>query len=270
MSRNETLVDRLERPNDEVLRSLRDDACETTRNRLERWDISGVDEPAVRKLSYTYYHDPAEDDPEYVFLLQDPGGLQRRHTEELDQFRSMDERPAVAELVDVYRQFPKSWLLRRNSDFSSEFFTALADTGVISPTSTWQNYLQDGEFYDDFYMTDVVKYRVDGPSKSEIRVSVDEFLREELSAIDPELIFAFGGKAWSALRDHFDATPIETISGDPSKITEIHGTLCETGRETETKILPLSHMSGQVWWRFPPEEYIERMEAGLQQWIEQT
>lgn len=267
MRSKETLIDRLERPDDEVLRSLRDDACETTRNRLERWGFADVDESTVRKLSYTYYHAPEENDQRYVFLLQDPGGLQRRHTEELNRLERIDERPSATELVDVYRQFPKSWLLRdRNADFSSKFFTTLADHGMVSFSSTWQDYLQDEAFYDDFYMTDVVKYRVDGPNSAEKRASVNEFLREELSTIDPELIFAFGGDAWGILRKHFDATPSETTSVDPGKIMQIHGTLCETGGEVDTKILPLSHMSGQVWWRFPPEEYIERMETGLREW----
>lgn len=269
MSPNKDFINRIEYPDDTVLQSLRDDACETTQHRLEKWGFPDIDDSTIRKLSYTYYYDPSHDDPDYVFLLQDPGALQRRHTEELDRLKAIDDQSPLTELVNIYRQFPKSWLLRdRNSDFSSRFFTTLADHGIISLSSTWRDYLRDEVFYDEFYMTDVVKYRVDGSSKTERRASVNGFLREEMAKIDPDLIFAFGGDAWGAMRDFFDSSPVQSGPVDPGKITETHGHLCQTGRKIDAHVLPLSHMSGQVWWRFPPEDYIERMEAGLREWAE--
>jgi hypothetical protein len=267
MSPDRDFINRIEYPDHAALQGLRDDACETTRSRLEEWGYPDVDESTIRKLSYTYYYDPSQDDPDYVFLLQDPGGIQRRHTEELERLKAIDDQSPLTELVDIYRQFPKSWLLRnRNSDFSLKFFSTLSDHGIISLSSTWRDYLRDEGFYHDFYMTDIVKYRVDGFTKREERESVNEFLREELAMIDPDLIFVFGGDAWDVLRGYFDTTPIDTTTVDTSKITEIHGCLCRTGQELDAHVLPLSHMSGQVWWRFPPEEYIERMEAGLREW----
>lgn len=234
---------------------------------MREWEFRDVAESTVRKLSYTYYHKPEQEDPEYVFLLQDPGGLQERHTEEIDRLDGIDQQSSGEELVDIFRQFPKSWLLRnRNSDFSERFFTSLAEHGLISLQSTWREYLREEQFYEDFYMTDVVKYRVDGFNKTEEQASVNEFLRDELIDIDPNLIFAFGGDAWSALRTYFDAIPVQRTSVDPSKITEMHGHLCQANQNLDSKILPLSHMSGQIWWRFPPDDYIKRMEQGLKQW----
>lgn len=264
-------LNRIEHPENPTLRSLLNEARETTRQRLGEWGFNEVAESTVRKLSYTYYHKPEQEDPRYVFLLQDPGGLQERHTEEIHRLDNIDEQSSGEALVDVFRQFPKSWLLRnRNSDFSERFFTTLAEHDLISLPATWREYLRDEKFYEDFYMTDVVKYRVDGFNKTEEDASVNEFLREELREIDPELIFAFGGDAWNVLRTHFHATPVGSVSADTSKITETHGKLFESNRELDSKILPLSHMSGQVWWRFPPDEYIERMEEGLAEWEECT
>lgn len=262
-----SIIERIENPENEHLRSMLSDACQTTEDRLEEWGFSGVSDATIRRLSYTYYHRSDQDDPKYVFLVQDPGGLQRRHTEELDRIRSIEETENLDSLVDVYREFPKSWLLRnRNSDFSEQFFSTLADHGLISYETSWRPYLQNEQFYDDFYMTDVVKYRVDGSNKSEERASVDAFLREELSNLDPELIFSFGRQAWEVLRDHFGAWPVSGGQRDMGKISEMHGQLCETRGQVDTMVLPLSHMSGQVWWRFPPEEYISRMEDGIEEW----
>jgi uracil-DNA glycosylase len=67
-------------------------------------------------------------------------------------------------------------------------------------------------------------------------------LVDELRALDPELILTFGGNAWSALRRHADPEPVGTY------------------------LLPLAHTGGQVRWRFPPDEYVARLDDALAAW----
>ena len=268
MTLDREFVERIEYPENSVLQDLFSDAQQTTRDRLSKWGYSEVDDWLVRKMSYTYYYDHTTDDPDYVFLLQDPGGLQQRHTEELEAIQELPDEFSRRKLVSLYRQFAKSWLLRRNEDFSERFFTALDDLGLISIEPSVEAYLRDGRFFDDFYMTDVVKYRTDGFGKHHENASVDSFLREELRTIDPDLIFAFGGSAWSAVQEHLGAQPVTDDYVNTSKITESHGHLCESTQILETHVLPLSHLSGQIWWRFPPDEYIARLRDGIQTWQE--
>lgn len=261
-------VNRIEHPDNEVLQELFDDAQQTTRDRLTEWGYPNVDDWIVRKMTYTYYYQPSTDDPDFVFLLQDPGILQKRHTEELAAIHQLRDDFSTRQLVSAFRQFAKSWLLRRNADFSKRFFTALDDLDVISVEQSWEAYLRDEHFFDDFYMTDVVKYRTDGFRKRHEEASVEAFLRDELTAIDPDLIFAFGGDAWTAVRSHLGAQLLTDEQLDTSKITEVHGHLGRTTELVNTHVLPLSHMSGQIWWRFPPDEYIERLRTGIETWQE--
>jgi hypothetical protein len=51
---------------------------------------------------------------------------------------------------------------------------------------------------------------------------------------------------------------------DPESIMSIHGTLHWISGPVSTYVLPLVHMSGQVWWRFPPDEYISRLSEALE------
>jgi len=44
----------------------------------------------------------------------------------------------------------------------------------------------------------------------------------------------------------------------------IHGTLHRISEPVNTYVLPLAHMSGQVWWRFLPDEYISQLSEVLE------
>ena len=109
--------------------------------------------------------------------------------------------------------------------------------------------MKSQRFFDDFYMTDIVKYRAPGSAvgSPEVQFSFSEQLREELEAIDPDLIFTFGNRAWNPIRDELAAKPVESLAIDESRITELHGSLHETGRVLDTYVLPLGHMSTQFY-----------------------
>ena len=104
---------------------------------------------------------------------------------------------------------------------------------------------------------------VDGFGAAAERVSYENLLERELRALDPELVITFGGNAWPALRRSTTPVPVMETDADPGSIMSIHGTLHEISDPIDAHVLPLAHMSGQVWWRFPPDEYISRLSAAL-------
>jgi len=58
------------------------------------------------------------------------------------------------------------------------------------------------------------------------------------------------------------------VDVDPDRITGIHGTLHRADVPVETLVLSLSHTGGQVRWRFPPKDYVDRLTAGTERWRE--
>lgn len=140
----------------------------------------------------------------------------------------------------------------------------LAQHGLTSLPSGWHQYVASGQFYHDFYLGDVVKYRVDKFGMTEERVSYHALLEDEFQALDPDLVFTFGGNAWPALRRHTLPEPVVETDANPESVLDIHGTLHRISNPVDTYVLPLAHMSGQVWWRFPPDDYIARLSDALQ------
>ncbi|ELZ59031.1 hypothetical protein C466_00175 [Halorubrum distributum JCM 10118] len=96
------------------------------------------------------------------------------------------------------------------------------------------------------------------------QADVDPEKDYQLRALDPDLVITFGGNAWPALRRSTTPEPVMETDADPESIMAIHGILHRISEPVNTHVLPLAHMSGQVWWRFPPEEYISRLSKALE------
>ena len=257
------VLDDIDDPAHPVLRELHGDAMAATREVLDDADVPDVSEGVIRRLSYTYYFDWETDDPEYMLLVQDPGSLQQRHLEELRDSNPLADGCSKRDQIQIYRAFAKSWLTSRNSDFAEQFFGVLEEFGLIDLGADWETYISSGGLYQDFYLADVVKYRADGFGIRDEDVSYDQYLEEEIETLDPDIIFTFGGNAWSALRRNMDPEPLTDDHIDPSRMLDIHGVVHDVETPVETTIIPLSHMSGQVWWQYPPEDYIAELRWGL-------
>ena len=257
-----SLVSRIDQPSHPRLQQLQAEAIDSVEAVLSEAGMPRSEEVS-RRLSYTYYYDWETDDPEYVLLVQDPGNLHERHLAELRPANVLRGDCALSDQIGVYRAFGRSWLGGRNADFSEQFFNTLAAHGLIALPDGWQPYVERGEFYRDFYLADVVKYRVDGFGRRAEQASYEALLQTELVELDPELIITFGGNAWDALRRYTHPRPVESEDADPKSVMDIHGVLHRIRSPANTHVLPLAHMSGQVWWRFPPAEYIDRLVEAL-------
>ena len=257
------ILSEIDEPTEPTLRELQQTAIGEVGTVLSEAGFSVQDEVA-RRLSYTYYYDWETDDPDIVLLVQDPGNLHERHLSELRPYNPLAGECSARDQIGVYREFAKSWLTGRNADFSERFFETLASHGLISLPNGWHQYVDSGQFYRDFYLGDVVKYRVDGFGVAAERASYRQLLERELQALDPELVITFGGNAWPALRRSTAPEPVVETDAHPESIMSIHGTLHRISEPIDTHVLPLAHMSGQVWWRFPPDEYISRLSKALE------
>ena len=262
------LLSRIDQPTHPKLQELQDTAIDSVEKVLTEAGVS-CREDVCRRLSYTFYYDWETDDPDYVLLVQDPGNLHERHLSELRPHNPLAGECSAREQIGIYRDFGQSWLTGRNADFSERFFQTLASHDLISFSNGWKQYITSEEFYHDFYLGDVVKYRVDGFGSTAEQISYESLLKKELRKINPELVIAFGGNAWPALRQYTAPEPVVKTDSDPESIMSIHGTLHQITEPVETHVLPLAHMSGQVWWRFPPDEYISRLSEALDVFEEQ-
>lgn len=263
-----SLLEQIDDPEHPVLRDQLSAAMQQSRQILDGTAIPEVTDGVVRRLSYTYYYDWETDDPDYMLLVQDPGNLHTRHLDELRGTNPLADGCSYRDQIHTYRQFGKSWLSGRNKDFSKQFFGALASHGVIDLEADWQRYLASDQLYRDFYLGDVMKYRADGFGRRAEDISYTQYLEAEIQALQPDLIFTFGGNAWSTVRGQGTVAPVANAAANPAKMMDIHGVLHELTEPVSTFVLPLSHMSSQVWWRFPPEEYIDRLNEGVSLWTE--
>ncbi|WP_245810847.1 uracil-DNA glycosylase family protein [Halorubrum halodurans] len=257
------LLSEIDKPTEPTLQELQETAIGSVETVLSDAGFP-IREEVSRRLSYTYYYDWETDDPDIVLLVQDPGNLHERHLSELRPQNPLAGECSARDQIGVYREFAKSWLTGRNADFSERFFETLARHDLISLPNGWHQYVDSGQFYRDFYLGDVVKYRVDGFGVADERASYQHLLERELRALNPELVITFGGNAWPALQRSTTPEPVVDTDADPESIMSIHGTLHRISEPVNTHVLPLAHMSGQVWWRFPPDEYISRLSEALE------
>jgi uracil-DNA glycosylase len=165
--------------------------------------------------------------------------------------------------VSLHRRFAVSWLVQRNADFAEKFIRTCADRGLIAPGISWVEYVESGGFFDDFYLADVVKYRTDSHRPAQRNASYHELLQDELTAISPEIVFVFGGDAWSLVRSQMDPVPLDGIDGDASKVTEAHGYPFRIEEPVETLVIPLVHFSGRVYHSLLRNSYFDYLEDGL-------
>lgn len=267
---NPDYLEQLERPSSSNLEALLETATDSVEEQLAEFGADGIDDSALRKMACAYYYDWEEDDPNYVFLLKDPGSLNQRHTNAVRRLEALPEDYDPRSLVDIYRGLAKTWFTdTRNSDFMRRFLSLCRTNDLISFDSYWGDYVNSNEFFDDFYMTDIIKYRAPGSAvgSPEVDIAFREQLRPELEAIDPDLIFAFGNRAWNPVREKLQAEPVEETDIDESKITQLHGHLHRTKSVIDTHVLPLGHMSTQFYGaQLSKQKYMSRLEKGLQQW----
>lgn len=249
-----------------VIDQLQNDGAEVLDNGRVQYKGSKLGKDELNKFAYTFYFDWENDeDPDYVFLVQNPGRLiTERHldheAEELiEAIQSND--PYISQ-VRKNREYLYDWLWSRNSKFSEGFFSTLEDYGLIEIESV-EKYLE-GEFYSDFVLTDLVKYRVQtgeisGNIGGNAELSFQEYLLPELKAYDPELVFLFGSRNWKTFLGNMDLEPVTGSDGIlVDTISNTHGHLYEA---EGMHFLPLNHFSGRN--TFLRNSYFDYMEDGL-------
>ena len=262
-----SFVKDIEDPDRLQLQQQQESAREAVRERLRDYDMVDVPDYVLHKLTYTYYHDWKTDDPRFMFLLEDPGIPGEHVIMEVAAYVDLDPGYDPYDAIQIDRRFGARWLAKRGyTDFTSDFLEACADNGLIEMEDPWWQYLLSGGFFDDFYMADVIKYRGVNASAGDINTSFYSFLSEELEYLEPDLIFAFGKRAWTTLMEKFDVDPL----GDgpvSDSILDVHGHVYRASGIVETDILPLGHMSGNCRGsQISKSEYQQGIDDGLEKW----
>lgn len=265
-------LDRIEHPEPRTLEQLRDKAIQNVKETLPNRSVDVHDPAVFRKLAFTYYYDWESDDPSYMMVSEDPGGIQSRHTSDLIDFAELSGDDPL-EQVSIYRDFASRWLGSDNTRFAESFFGACADGGLIGFDQSARAYARSGAFFDDFYLTDVNKYRASASTSREIGSLTAYFTAPELRTADPDLIFAFGNDAWDVLSRELALTPVEADHNPApdAGITAIDGHLYRSQRLIETHVVPLLHMSGQAFGaQRSPSEYADRVAQAVRTWKQVT
>lgn len=263
---DEEFIHKIERPDSPQQQDLYDEGIEITENRLEKFGINGLSESTRRRLNYTYYHNWEHDDPQLMFLIRDPG---KPGDHVVAETRNIDRNEKILDLIDIYQRIGARWLMGRNyAKFMREFLQTCEQEGLIDIPGDWWEYLLSGQFFDDFYMTDVVKYRVDeDPSDRYIQDCFTTHLFSEIEYVDPDIIFAFGKTPWKSLRDMVDTEHVETGARTKSSITEAQGKLFRTTKmpSEQLYVIPFLHMSPQnIPSRVTIDEFRDMLRSALQ------
>lgn len=257
-------VHSIESPEPLPLQELQAEAWDVVVERLAEYDMLDVPDWVVRKMTYTYYHDWTTDDPDYVFLLEDPGKPGEHVVLETSAYASLGEGYDPLDAVQIDRRFGARWLAtRRYTPFTSAFVEACAEFGLISADVSWWRYVLSGQFFDDFYMADVVKYRGVSAGTGDINAAFSTHLIHELEHVDPDIVFAFGKRAWETIKDKLHAVPLDERPASPG-VRDVHGVPHSTERLLDTDVLPLGHPSTNFRGaQLSHDEYMERLRDGV-------
>jgi hypothetical protein len=264
MALDSAFVQTIEYPEHPVLEEALAEACDKTVKRLNEMGFTDPDQWLIRKVACAYFYDWEQDSPDFAFVLPDPGNVGKGYTQEIRGLQKDGPDIQYSQQIEFYRKLARDWFLKHRTDFPNEFFPILRSNGLIEYSEDWKHYVRNNKFFDDFYMTDIIKYRVGGNSNSEEKKwAFQRQLKQELTEIDPAIIFVFGKSAWNTIRTYLNPTSVNTSVKDDSKITKAHGKLYYTNTHICAFVVPLSHMSGNSWWQFPPEEYTDKLETVL-------
>lgn len=253
----------IEDPDNLNLQRLLSNSKEAVEEELAENQVTELTDTTLTRFSYTYYHDWISDDPDYVILLEDPG-LPGEHV--VTEAHHIDEAAGSQpnrDLLAIFRRFGARWLMQsRYTDFTHDFVKSCADEGLIDVELPWWKYILSYEFFDDFYMADVVKYRAQSLKSGDIQAAFTEQLIHELEYVDPDFIFTFGKRAWTTLHSRL-GLEFQDSNADPDIMEEVHGNPAESTRLLDTTVIPAGHMSPNFRYPLGHDTYMSRLKAGI-------
>lgn len=265
---NEQFIRQIENPSSPQQQTLYEQGLEITKDRLEKHSIEGLEDTTLTRLNYTYYHNWKRNDPDFFFLIRDPG---KPGDHVVSEAVEIDRTEEILDLIDIYQRIGARWLMGRNyATFIREFLRVCEQKDLVELTTDWWEYVLTGSFFDDFYMTDVVKYRIDeDPTDSDLQDCFTSYLFPEIDEIDPDLIFAFGKTPWKSIRDTLNTKDIETGEQTKPSVTQAQGRLFRTTRMPDDQlfVIPFLHMSPQ---NYPSKvtipEFTEMLTTAINRW----
>lgn len=233
-----------------------------------------------RQNGFTFYVNHAFN-YEFMLLLQNPNleGKDREESREVEKAHTPDER------VKIHQRYISKWFLSTNKRFMERFLEEYKRCGILD-YEDFEKYIEDHLFFNDFYVTDLIKYRC---KTTDIKIehlehAMHEHLIDEVSiwlqkAAKPRLILVFGTRVWEVFRKHFDLEPCQELETktDPDrglKVSNVHGFIFQgklkpVDRKPESVdysffAIPLSHMSPNARYKLLRNSYFQYFREGLQ------
>ena len=194
------------------------------------------DDRALENLAFTFHYDcDRDEDPDYMLIFEDPGMLGSDRHERVwnDQFKHLESDRSPQKWIEGHRQIVISWLTETVRDGFTEAFCRISAECELIDWELEDVMDDDGDdrdmeafteaFFGDFYYTNTVKYRDASHGKTEQDESFEQHLGDEISQLDPELIFVFGSTAWSTVRRNMEIQPPDDFDGDEGTLRDVHG-----------------------------------------------
>jgi len=221
-------------------------------------------------------------DQKIMFIMQNPGegknkterkrvDDQRRRVEEWQKRPESDEK--LEDAIELMQEHLRYWLEEKNEHFL-EFFEILSKEGIIEDQinkDKVKDYIRT-KFLDDFYVTDLFKYRVStgklgkalddkNKEKQEFEEDLMRTLEYEIEQVSPSFIFLFSTRSWETFYTYFEKKNMINIVGEKpkelkektvgeredflKKVTNVHGLTFELSQLNGKKacVIPLCHFS---------------------------
>ena len=200
-----------------------------------------------------------------MILMQNPGAGNKRIKEEIEGIERVGE---IKDKISIMRKGLNDWILNQNKVFFKRFFHILKEFKLIDFDS-FESYVSSYKYLDDFYFTDVLKCRIKTNEVKEDNLNrcFDNFLSFEINYVKPEIIFSFSTRTWQTLRNKIEMNSITDRKLDNMTLARVHGYLFKI-KDKDCFIIPLVHMSQQIFNNLLRDSYFEYLNEGLKTFVD--
>jgi len=218
---------------------------------------------------FTFYADHTTP-YEFMLVLQNPLSTSKRRSLEMEEAESAHN---LKQRVKVHQRYFSDWFLfRKNRKFIERFLNLFKEYKLID-LDNHEEYIKH-EFFDDFYVTDLIKYWCTTSEIEEKHVEhAVKHLQREISLVKPRLIISFGTRVWEALKGQFKLKAYQRWESkvDPDRdketVSNVHGFLfksCSPPPNHEVFVIPLVHLSARTRNMLLRDSYIQYLREGIQ------
>lgn len=223
-------------------------------NHIDSKMLKFAKEVLGNQFSHKTFYFKKGTNPKYCVLMGNPDKYINKEKEELNILINNENN--IESFLDFYIGYLIEWILHDNGKkpFFKPFFEIVLQKKI---NSDFKEKLINDDIFNEFYFSDIIKYRSDYIKDNKIKINKDmleksvKLFREEISILSNiQLIFVFGNVAFKSLMSNEEINIIKDTnnildSNRSDMISELHGSLYRWffNKTREIFIIPLIHMS---------------------------